>query len=98
MTSRLTVELAALSELSGALAGHGDDLEELLTKLDAGMKRFEKSWEGAARERFSAVFARWREASADLHGMLRDMHHVTHTAHGNYHATEQANRQIWGGR
>jgi WXG100 family type VII secretion target len=97
VTSRLKVELATLAELSTELGGKADDLEELLTQLDAGMKRFEKSWEGEARNRFGSVFAQWRKASADLHQALKDMHHVTGTAHGNYHAAETANLRIWGG-
>jgi WXG100 family type VII secretion target len=97
MTSRLQVELAALAELTSQLSGQADDLESLLTQLDAGMKRFEASWEGEARNRFSSVFAQWRQASSDLHAALGDMHHVTGTAHGNYHAAETANLRIWGG-
>jgi WXG100 family type VII secretion target len=97
MTSRLRVELAALAELVGQLAGQADDLESLLTQLDAGMKRFEASWEGEARNRFNSVFAQWRQASSDLHKALGDMHQVTGTAHGNYRAAEVANLRIWGG-
>ena len=97
MTLRLKVELAALAELTSQLAGQADALESLLTRLDAGMKRFEASWEGEARNRFGAVFAQWRQASSDLHEALGDMHHVTTTAHGNYHSAETANLRIWGG-
>lgn len=97
MTSRLRVELAALAELTSELSGQADNLESLLTQLDAGMKRFEASWEGQARNRFGSVFAQWRQASSDLHQALKDMHHVTGTAHGNYHSAEAANLRIWGG-
>ncbi|MEU6218299.1 WXG100 family type VII secretion target [Streptomyces sp. NPDC047022] len=97
MTSRLNAELAALAELASGLKGTVDTLDDLLTKLDSGMKRFESAWEGEAHDRFRAVFTQWRDTSTDLHRMLRGMHHVTHTAHGNYHAAETANRLIWGG-
>ncbi|WP_333767490.1 WXG100 family type VII secretion target [Streptomyces sp. IBSBF 2435] len=97
MTPRLKVELAALAELSGELSGQADNLESLLAQLDAGMKRFESSWEGEARNRFGTVFAQWRQASSDLHKALSDMHHVTNTAHGNYHGAETANLRIWAG-
>ncbi|WUH90793.1 WXG100 family type VII secretion target [Streptomyces sp. NBC_00433] len=98
MTSRLKVELTALAELASGLKGSADTLDDLLTRLDTGMKRFENAWEGEAHDRFRAVFAQWRETSADLHRMLGEMHHVTHTAHGNYHAAETANLRIWGGK
>ncbi|WP_333766609.1 WXG100 family type VII secretion target [Streptomyces sp. IBSBF 2435] len=97
MTSRLKVELAALAELVGELSGQAHDLEDLLTQLDAGMKRFEASWQGEARNRFGSVFAQWRQASTDLNKALSDMHHVTNTAHGNYHSAETANLRIWSG-
>lgn len=97
MTSRLKVELAALAELASELSGQADNLESLLSQLDVGIKRFEASWEGQARNRFGSVFAQWRQASSDLHKALSDMHHVTNTANGNYHSAETANLRIWSG-
>ncbi|WP_225850131.1 WXG100 family type VII secretion target [Streptomyces sp. HPF1205] len=98
MSGRISVRLEKLAQHAEDLDALMTRLQKHLTQLDSAVRRVTEGWEGEAQDAFGAYYRKWRTASGDLHGALRDLHKILTTAHGNYAAAHTANQRMWGGR
>ncbi|MFF3289337.1 WXG100 family type VII secretion target [Streptomyces sp. NPDC003023] len=94
----ITVDFAALQQLSG-------DLEDILKKLNKRMDllygrvaKLVVTWEGEAREVFVDELDKWDRSAQDLEAAQAWLHEVVTKGHINYAAAHQAVLRGWGAR
>ncbi|WP_436524643.1 WXG100 family type VII secretion target [Actinoplanes sp. HUAS TT8] len=84
----------------GALQQAGADIDKALGTLRTQLDQLEKDaaplvegWAGEAREAYAQRQAKWRAASADLEGILRQIKLAVDESAADYVATERAATQ-----
>lgn len=89
------VRVEALSDAAEAALQSADRLAGLLDAVDHVVHTVAGEWTGTASDGFQQTAARWRSASADMHGSLKQLKALLSAAYGNYTAAESANLAMW---
>jgi WXG100 family type VII secretion target len=91
----LVVNFAALQQASA-------DIQTALSTLDAQLGQLERdagplisTWSGEAKAAYEQRQAKWRSASADLQGMLRDIKVAVDDSAADYLNTEKRNTRLF---
>jgi WXG100 family type VII secretion target len=93
--STLTVDFAALDELSATIERTIDKTEAVLATLTGNVAHLAKLWEGPAAEGFQRTVADWMAGQRDLRRRLEDIRNLVVTAHDNHAHAVHTNVAMW---
>jgi WXG100 family type VII secretion target len=91
----LVVNFAALAQASADIAHALGELEAQLGQLERDAAPLVATWSGEAKAAYDARQGRWRAASADLAGLLRDIKNAVDESAADYMSTERANANLF---
>ena len=85
----LLVNFGAMQQASSDIQKAITRLQTQLDQLEADAKPLISTWNGAAQEAYAHRQAKWRQASADLHHILRNIKHAVDRSTEDYVNTEK---------
>jgi len=88
----MRVDFGALQHASQSIDTGLRVLRDQLDECERAAAPLVATWEGAAQEAYGVRQARWREASTELSGMLRDIKRALDESAADYYRTEMSNR------
>jgi WXG100 family type VII secretion target len=91
----LVVNFAALQAASGHIQNAISTLESQLSQLERDATPLVQTWAGDAREAYQTRQAIWRQASAELAAMLRDIRRALDESAADYAETERRNANLF---
>ena len=91
----LTVDFAALDQLSSTIERSIQETEDLLSTLTTHVTHVAETWTGSASEGFQRTVADWMAGQHDLRRRLQDLHQLVVTAHNNHAQAVRTNVAIW---
>jgi WXG100 family type VII secretion target len=93
--STLTVDFAALDELSATIERTIDKTEAVLATLTGNVAHQAELWEGSAAEGFQQTVASWMAGQRDLRRQLEGILDLVVTAHDNHAHAVHTNVATW---
>ncbi|MEU8073260.1 WXG100 family type VII secretion target [Micromonospora sp. NPDC049151] len=91
----LVVNFAALQQAGADIQRALSTMESQLGQLERDAAPLVASWDGEAREAYEVRQSRWRSASQDLQGMLRDIKLAVEDSAADYLDTEKRNANLF---
>jgi len=91
----LVVSFPALQQASADIQRALNALDSQLNQLERDAAPLVASWGGEARQAYEQRQARWRAASQDLQGMLRDIKIAVDESAADYLNTEKKNAGLF---
>jgi WXG100 family type VII secretion target len=85
----LLVNFGSLQQASADIDKALNVLQSQLDQLEADAERLITTWDGQAQEAYAQRRAKWRSASQDLHGILRNIKHAVDRSAEDYLNTER---------
>ena len=93
--SEIYVDHQRLQHAVTAFARHHEQLETVLSELEAGLAPMLGSWEGSARDLYQQKKTSWDAAARDLAHLLQSIVGLTRTAHHGYAEVVAKNAASW---
>ncbi len=93
--SAFAVDLQALQDAIGRMAGFESLLEGGLDEVDARARSLQSSWSGAAAGEYAVAHRQWLGGARDMHAALGQMRRIAAIAQENYAAAIEANTAMW---
>jgi WXG100 family type VII secretion target len=91
----LKVNFSTMSDGVTALNKHWSQLQAHFADLDANVQQLMAVWDGEGQAAYLAHQAKFRKASDQVHGHLKQMHGNLDTTHQDFRATEKTVRTGW---
>jgi WXG100 family type VII secretion target len=89
------VPLDALQSGQAGIERSYGALQATLEQLNADLEPMIESWTGSAREAYIVQKKNWNDGADALAQVLHNIARSLGDARDNYHATDQATKQIW---
>jgi early secretory antigenic target protein ESAT-6 len=93
--ARLVVDFARLRETSAHLHTAATTLESELARLEQDARALAGVWSGAAQQAYEERQRTWRQASAELTGILRSIRRALDESIVDYEAAERHNADLF---
>ena len=91
----LVVTFPALQQASADIQKALNTLESQLSQLERDAAPLVATWSGEAKQAYDQRQARWRAASQDLQGMLREIKIAIDDSAADYLSTEKKNTSLF---
>jgi 6 kDa early secretory antigenic target len=91
----LVVTFPALQQASADIQKALSTLESQLSQLERDAAPLVATWSGEAKQAYDQRQARWRAASQELQGMLREIKNAVDDSAADYLSTEKKNTSLF---